>query len=163
LPSADVVRLAVFDIDGVLADVTHRLHHLGRRPKDWEAFFEAATDDPLLAEGAQLLRGLAADHEILYLTGRPERSRDLTARWLLTHDLPAGVLLMRPDRDHRPARLFKGESVRSLAATREIGIVVDDDPQVVELLSAAGVPTRLAEWLPYAEPLAAAQQEQGRT
>jgi len=29
-------------IDGVLADVHHRLHHIARRPKDWPAFFAAA-------------------------------------------------------------------------------------------------------------------------
>lgn len=31
--------LAVFDIDGVLADVRHRLPHVQGRPKDWDAFF----------------------------------------------------------------------------------------------------------------------------
>ena len=44
--------LAVFDIDGVLADVRHRLHHLQARPQRWEAFFLAADRDPLLEEGA---------------------------------------------------------------------------------------------------------------
>jgi hypothetical protein len=34
--------LAVFDLDGVLADVRHRLHFLDRRPKDWDGFFAAA-------------------------------------------------------------------------------------------------------------------------
>ena len=42
---------AVFDIDGVLADVRHRLHHVTARPKDWDAFFGAAPDDPPLREG----------------------------------------------------------------------------------------------------------------
>ena len=40
--------IAVFDIDGVLADVRHRLHHLQCRPQRWEAFFTAADRDPLL-------------------------------------------------------------------------------------------------------------------
>ena len=34
--------LAIVDIDGVVADVRHRLHHLDRRPKNWSAFFAAA-------------------------------------------------------------------------------------------------------------------------
>ncbi len=155
--------LAVFDIDGVLANVTHRLHHLGTEPKDWEAFFAAAAQDPLLPEGAELIGTLAADHEILYLTGRPERTRALTARWLRQHQLPDAELWMRPDGDHRPARLFKRESIRRLLASRNVDIVIDDDPQVIALLAAEGVPTRLAAWLPYAEPLAAAQEKHGRT
>ncbi len=48
--------LAVFDVDGVLADVRHRLRHVERRPKDWDAFFSAAVDDPPLAQGVALAR-----------------------------------------------------------------------------------------------------------
>ncbi|MBA3955457.1 MAG: hypothetical protein H0X58_02180 [Acidimicrobiia bacterium] len=43
--------LAVVDIDGVLADVGHRLHFLDRRPKDWKGFFAAARTDPPHPEG----------------------------------------------------------------------------------------------------------------
>jgi hypothetical protein len=43
--------LAVFDIDGVLADVRHRLHLVEGRPKDWDGFFAAAADDPPLTRG----------------------------------------------------------------------------------------------------------------
>ena len=34
--------LAVFDLDGTLADVRHRLHHIEGRRRDWDAFFSAA-------------------------------------------------------------------------------------------------------------------------
>jgi phosphoglycolate phosphatase-like HAD superfamily hydrolase len=162
-PAAPARSLAVLDIDGVLADVRHRLHHLATRPKDWTGFFTAAADDPLLPGGAQLAHQLAAEHEVLYLTGRPERIRELTGRWLADQQLPPGRLLMRPDGDHRPARLFKRERLRTLANERTIASVVDDDPQVVELLRAAGIPVRLADELPYAEPLARAQERDGRT
>ena len=40
--------IAVLDIDGVLADVRHRLHHLERQPTSWSGFFAAAVSDPLL-------------------------------------------------------------------------------------------------------------------
>lgn len=155
--------LAVFDLDGVLADVRHRLHLLGGRPKQWDKFFAAAADDPVLSAGADLAHELAANHEIVFLTGRPERSRALTQRWLSEHRLPAGRLLMRPDRDHRPARLFKAEALEGLAETRRISVVVDDDPEVIDLLTERGHPVRLADWLPYTEPLAQAQEADGRT
>ncbi len=44
--TAALPSVAVFDIDGVLADVRHRLHHVAARPKDWDAFFGAAPQDP---------------------------------------------------------------------------------------------------------------------
>ena len=40
--AADERPLAVFDIDGVLADVRHRLHFLQCRPQRWERFFSSA-------------------------------------------------------------------------------------------------------------------------
>ena len=41
----DLPMVAVVDIDGVVADVRHRLHHVADRPKDWRSFFAAAADD----------------------------------------------------------------------------------------------------------------------
>jgi hypothetical protein len=70
---------------------------------------------------------------------------------------------MRPDRDFRPARLTKRDEGRTLRRTREVGIVVDDDPEVIAMLAADGVPTRLADWLPHAPTLRAAQESDGRT
>lgn len=155
--------LAVLDIDGVLADVRHRLHHIGRPPKDWERFFTAAADDPPLADGAELARELSHRYEVLYLTGRPQRTRGLTERWLSEHDLPAGTLLMRPDADHRPARMFKRECLRALRETRDVVVVVDDDPEVIRHLREDGFATRLADWLPYADPLRQGQEQDGHT
>jgi phosphoglycolate phosphatase-like HAD superfamily hydrolase len=155
--------LAVLDIDGVLADVRHRLHHIGTHPKDWEAFFTQAAHDPVLHDGLELARELAVSYEVLYLTGRPERSRAITQAWLATHHLPAGILLMRPDSDHRPARMFKRESMRLLTGDRTVAVVVDDDPEVIEVLRRDGVTTRLADWLPYSDPMRAGQEKDGHT
>ncbi|OLT09583.1 hypothetical protein BJF78_30455 [Pseudonocardia sp. CNS-139] len=155
--------LAVFDIDGVLADVRHRLHHLEARPKRWEKFFYAADRDPVLDEGVERLRAALADHDVVYVTGRPERTRALTERWLARHDLPTGPLVMRPDHDSRPARYVKREVLRRLAGVRPIASVLDDDPAVVDLLTADGWPVELATWLPHSSTLRSAQQHHGRT
>lgn len=155
--------VAVFDIDGVLADVTHRLHYLQGRPQRWERFFTSADRDPLLAEGAARLRAALAEHDVVYLTGRPERTRALTTRWLRRHGLPTGPLIMREDHDYRPARWMKAEALRELAESRDVVSVLDDDPAVVEHLSADGWPVELATWLPHSSTLRRAQDRQGRT
>ncbi len=153
--------LAVFDIDGVLSDVSHRLHHL--REWRWDEFFAAADRDPLLDEGAARLRAALVDHDVVYLTGRPERNRRLTERWLARHGLPTGPLHMRDDDDHRPARVVKRQVIRRLARTRTVAAVLDDDPAVVELLAADGWPVELATWLPHSSTLQDAQERKGRT
>lgn len=153
----------MIDIDGVVADIRHRLHLIQDRPKQWDAFFAAAADDPPLADGVALVRELAADHDVLWLTGRPERNRALTESWLAGLGLPDRPLLMRPDRDFRPAKLTKREELRRLRRDREVAVVVDDDPDVVAMLTADGFPVRLAEWLPHSSTLHKAQEREGRT
>jgi phosphoglycolate phosphatase-like HAD superfamily hydrolase len=162
-PLPDSRPISVFDIDGVLADVRHRLHHLEARPQRWERFFQAADRDPLLPEGAERLRAALVDHDVVYLTGRPERTRRLTERWLRRHDLPTGPLLMREDDDYRPARRMKREVLRGLARTRTVSAVLDDDPAVVATLEADGWPVELATWLPHSSTLQSAQERSGRT
>ena len=48
-PEDALPTIAVFDVDGVLADVRHRLHFVERRPKDWPGFFGAMADDAIAA------------------------------------------------------------------------------------------------------------------
>lgn len=159
--------LAIVDIDGVVADVRHRLHHVQGRPKDWDAFFAAIPDDPPLADGLALVRELAAAYDVVYVTGRPEQTRADTMRWLERHGLPDGRLVMRRPRDRRPARLTKPELVRALAEGREVAVVVDDDAEVCAAMRSAGWPVQLADWMPE-DPashatLRTAQEGQGRT
>jgi hypothetical protein len=155
------VVIAVFDIDGVVADVRHRLHHL-QGWGDWSAFFDDAAADPLLAEGARLAADLAQDHEIVWLTGRPEWLRTVTEDWLAQHDLPGRELHMRPNRDYRPARAFKLDVLTGLRK-RGIAALVDDDIEVVEAALVAGFPAALADWVPRDGLLHDAQERTGRT
>jgi phosphoglycolate phosphatase-like HAD superfamily hydrolase len=153
--------LAVFDIDGVVADVRHRLHHL-QRGRSWSRFFAAADADTLLPEGAALVADLAARHEIAWLTGRPEWLRGVTADWLARHDLPAGELHLRPPGDYRPAPRYKLGVLHELAP-RGIAALIDDDDEVVQAALAAGYPAVLADWVPRAPVLRRAQDADGRT
>lgn len=155
--------LAVVDIDGVLADVRHRLRHVRARPKDWAAFFEDAPRDPVLAEGVETVSRLAEVFDVVYLSGRPEHCRQDTVDWLERHRLPAGELLLRPYGDRRPARLLKVEVLDRLAADRRVAVLVDDDPQVLEAARAAGYDVLPADWMPQDETLHKAQEVEGET
>lgn len=137
----------MFDIDGVLADVGHRLHHVSVKPKNWRAFFAAAGADDLLPAGEALLRSMLDSHEIRYLTGRPEHLRRVTLDWLGRYELPTEHLSMRPDRDFRPSRIYKRERLEQwLGDGTRIDLVVDDDPKVVAMVTELGLPILRADW-----------------
>jgi hypothetical protein len=138
--------IAIVDLDGVVADVRHRLHFLQGKPKDWDRFFAAAPADPAHPEGLAVVARLTDDHEIVFVTGRPDRLRRDTVEWLGTYGLGEHRLFMRPDGDRRPAAQVKRELVTGLARDREIGIVVDDDELVLDALRDAGYPTFAADW-----------------
>ncbi|MFF3611921.1 HAD family acid phosphatase [Streptomyces sp. NPDC002580] len=155
--------LAVFDLDGTLADSAHRQRFLERSPRDWDAFFAAAPEDPPLAEGVALALDSARECEVVYLTGRPERCRRATVEWLAAQGLPEGRMWMRRDDDRRPARRTKLEILRRLARDREIRALVDDDELVCGDAERAGFTVVRARWAAASAALKDAQGREGRT
>jgi hypothetical protein len=147
------VDVAVFDVDGVLADVSHRRHFLQGRRR-WPQFFAAAGDDTPLPTGIALVRAAAERGlEPVYLSGRPEHLRAVTTDWLRTHDVPEGRLLLRPDRDRSPATDLKLRLLRQLSTIDRVVFFVDDDTEVVDAVRAADPPLVhgecvLADWQP---------------
>ena len=149
-PTSDEQRptVVVFDIDGVLADVRHRLRFVERKPKDWDSFFGAMDGDGPLDAGIALAQDHAAEgHRIVYLTGRNEDYRSLTRDWLARHGLPDGRLVMRRSDDRRPARVFKPAALRRIARDVRVVSVVDDDAAVVAVLARDGWPVVHATWM----------------
>ena len=70
----------IFDIDGTLASADHRLHLINAHgAKDWETFLspEMVDQDTPILETWLLMRLLMeAGHDIIFITGRAEKTRD---------------------------------------------------------------------------------------
>lgn len=147
MPGEAKPAVVVFDIDGTVADCRHRQHYVMTDTPDWEAFFASSGLDGPLPQGVAVALEYAADGNLIWLTGRPERYRHITSAWLQAQGLPAARLHMRRDDDMRPAPLFKTERLSQLAAEHEILLVVDDDDLVVDALRKAGWPVRHAQWM----------------
>jgi hypothetical protein len=157
---------AVLDIDATLSDTRHRLHFIEKRPKDWDSFFAAGKHDAPLEEGRTVAVSLARGHEVVYLTGRPERTRRDTEQWLKKHGFPDGRLLMRNNADRRPSATMKLEKLRRLAAERKVAILIDDDVAVVRGAEQAGFAVLHADWAldeDVQPTLFEAQEAEGRT
>ncbi|WP_449351950.1 phosphatase domain-containing protein [Streptomyces shaanxiensis] len=163
MTDSDKRPIAVFDLDNTLADTGHRQRFLERRPRDWDAFFAAAPEDPPLPEGIALVLASAEECEIVYLTGRPERCRRDTLAWLAAQGLPEGRVHMRRNDDRRPARRTKLEILKRLGRTREIRVLVDDDELVCADAEQAGFAVVRARWTAPSTELKVAQEREGRT
>jgi phosphoglycolate phosphatase-like HAD superfamily hydrolase len=131
----------IFDIDGVLSDAASRQHYLEGGRRDWDAFFEACGDDPLIDEVARLLNLLDPSLGIILLTGRPLRVQPQTLAWLERYGLRWDLLIMRDFGDYSAARYFKR---RSVAELRQYGfdlkLAFEDDRRNLEMFRAEGVP-----------------------
>ncbi|WBQ02279.1 phosphatase domain-containing protein [Kribbella sp. CA-293567] len=158
---------AVLDIDATLSDTSRRIKFLDRKPKDWDSFFDHAKEDAVLDEGLAVATTLDADHAIVYLTGRPERLRRDTVKWLKDNGFPDGVkLLMRGNNDRRPSATMKLARLRTLAQERPVAVLVDDDVKVCAAAEKAGFAVMRADWGLDAETqptLFEAQETEGRT
>ena len=83
----------VFDLDGTLANIEHRLHHLQGEKKDWDGFHKACYEDNIEPEVVDIF-GMLIDSHTLYTgytlpknqieiwSGRSSISFEDTVAWL---------------------------------------------------------------------------------
>jgi hypothetical protein len=131
----------VFDIDGVLSDAAGRQHFLEWGRRDWDAFFDACGEDPLVEEVARLLELLDPGLRIVLLTGRPLRVRPQTLAWLAHNDLRWDLLVMRNRGDYSQVTGFKRAAVSELREDRlDLRLAFEDDPRNRNMFRDEGIP-----------------------
>lgn len=132
----------LFDIDGTLADCSHRLHHIQKQPKDWRSFFAGCLDDAPIAHIVQLAITLwNADQHIVYVSGRSSECMAQTQAWLATNKLPGSALYMRKEGDHRDDDIVKAELLDQILADGWQPIMAfDDRARVVKMWRSRGIP-----------------------
>lgn len=138
-------RVALIDVDGVIADGEHRQHFLRRERRDWQGFFRAATDDPPLLPGVTLLDLIDAQTLVVLLTARPESIHDETVAWLAEYEIRWDLLIMRGRRDHGPSPEMKRLAVEELRyAGFEPVFAIDDDQRNITMYQEEGIPALYA-------------------
>lgn len=105
----------IFDIDGTIADCSHRLHFI-IKPKDvvlrpyevwsgdYDSFYSACSEDTPIDNVIRVLKAIKdSGVQVLYVTGRPEKCREKTLAWLNKYvgQTDGDCLYMRTDGDHR--------------------------------------------------------------
>jgi hypothetical protein len=131
----------VFDIDGVLSDAAGRQHFIEWDRNDWNAFFDACGEDPLVEDVAHLLGLLEPSLRIVLLTGRPIRVMPQTLAWLEHYQLRWDLLVMRNRGDYAQVTFFKRRAVAELRNYGfELQLAFEDDPRNRDMFRAEGVP-----------------------
>jgi phosphoglycolate phosphatase-like HAD superfamily hydrolase len=131
----------VFDLDGVLSDAASRQHFLEGPQADWDAFFEACGDDPLIEEIARLLGLLEPSLAVVLLTARPARVRPQTLAWFHRYSLRWDLLVMRDYGDYGASRDFKRTSIRQLRkAGFDLQLAFEDDQRNAAMFRDEGIP-----------------------
>lgn len=139
------MKVYLFDIDGTVADLSHRLRHTQDGKKDWPQFFAECDGDapiPHMVELAKILR--TSDNHVLFVSGRSDQVRKETLSWLRYHvgaNLGPLDLYMRREGDHRPDNLVKAELLDQIVADGYEPIMAfDDRDQVVKMWRERGIP-----------------------
>lgn len=132
-------KLALLDIDGLLADDRHRQHFAVA--KEWDDYFAetAMAADTVWLEGRTLAEKLVAEGAwVGYLTGRREDTRPVTYRWLYDHSFPlwCAELMMKGYNDKRPTPIVKATKILELKEHWDSVVLYDDDPEVCRIVNA---------------------------
>lgn len=143
----------IFDIDGTLADCSHRIHFIepaesfGRKnieieeKPDWENFYRACVDDKPIQGVIETLKLLAfTGIKILLVTGRPKNYLNETLAWLLKQNIKFDGIYMREDGDHRPDYIIKHELYMNyISKNYVIQGVFEDRKQCVNMWRGLGL------------------------
>lgn len=137
----------IFDLDGTLANIDHRLHYIRQEPPDWNAFFEACDRDTVIEPVKRLFHELGRER-IAIVSGRSSSVRQKTQKWLRDNDLIPDLLLMRAEGDYRPDYVVKSEFLdQILASGYHPWLVIDDRPSVVKMWRERGLTClQCADW-----------------
>ena len=136
--------LVVFDLDGTLANIEHRLDYVRSKPKNWRAFDAGIPNDEVNQSVAMMFWALQEQeiHDIVLASGRNERSRQATEQWL-TQNVLGGYqkLYMRKADDFRSDDIVKQEILDEIIADygRKPDMVFDDRPRVVRMWRDNGI------------------------
>lgn len=132
----------VFDLDGTLADIRHRVHHVrGTGKPDWDAFFAACEDDvPNWPVVNALHAHCIAGDRVEIWSARSDVVRDQTERWLNNIGIsPALLTHMRAAGDNTPDVVLKRHWLYRIHPEEWPSVVYDDRQRVVDMWRERGI------------------------
>jgi len=133
--------IIVFDIDGTLANINHRLGYVRTKPKNWKAFDAGIPNDLVNTPVQRVFQTLSTGNTIILASGRSDRTRKDTVNWLERNDLGNfDQLYMRKNGDFRSDDVIKKEILDQIIIDwGKPDMVFDDRPKVVNMWRENGI------------------------
>jgi predicted kinase len=137
--------IVICDIDGTIADITHRLHFVKKpegEKKDWHGFFEAMDQDSVRQDVQKMLVDYYNKGQtIIFMSGRPDTYKERTLAWLEKNHLTfAFTLIMRRADDKRDDTEVKKQMLDTYFPDKsKIHTVIDDRPSVIRMWKENGL------------------------
>ena len=128
------MKVIICDIDGTIANNDHRQKQLTTY-KDWDNFFSKMEYDLPYDQTIKIIE----DHyqkgiKICFLTGRPERYREVTEEWLRKYvKVKSFKVYMRPNNDQRNKLETKEELFKENFNKEDILFCLENDEDLIDL------------------------------
>ena len=139
--------VAIIDIDGTIADCTHRLYLIGKSPEqylyekenyskhpDWDRFYELTQYDAPMEKNIRIIKKFLRRHSAkpVFVTGRNEITESDTRKFIERHTEEYG-LYMREKEDRRKAFEIKRDHLKVLLKRYSVVAAFDDDKHCLEM------------------------------
>lgn len=134
-------NIVIFDLDGTLALIEHRLHFLEGKKKNWHKFFAACESDAPHHPIIEVMKGLRLlGHQVWIVSGRSDAVKTQTLEWFVKHGIQYDQLIMRRDGDFTADDVLKRSWLQSGAIPKErVLMVFDDRDKVVAMWRKEGL------------------------
>ena len=141
----------IFDVDGTLAFINHRVHILDQKdnPNRWRKFYSLCYRDEPNKPVIQIMNNLLLlGAQVLLFSGRSEEVRSKTVTWLAEHTglttselQEPGFLTMRQEMDYTPDDVLKESWLDNMIEydRHRIAAVFDDRDRVVSMWRRRGI------------------------
>ena len=129
----------IVDLDGTIANPSHRQYFLDREEPDWDAFFLASQYDDPFEDVIQIVNALHDSFiHVRIWTGRGDVSEKLTKAWLAINGVYYTELRMRKRGDVTPDDLLKSRWIKEYKLDPVTTIVFEDRQKVVDMWISCG-------------------------
>ena len=128
-------RVAIIDIDGTIADCSHRLKHIEGEEKDWDTFYRLAHYDSPIEDHITFIKRYLKKNDLapVIVTGRNFKIHNDTWNFAMDAGFDFNALRMRNEQDRRPASEVKRDHLHELLDEYAVEAVFEDDDVCIEM------------------------------
>lgn len=133
--------IIIFDLDGTLADITHRTHLITNGNNRWDEFYKQCIYDAPNMPIVEIYKTLqkSGKYTMAILSGRSEVVKKETKRWLKENFIKYNILKMRPKGDYTPDEILKLKWLFKIRDKEMIACVFEDRDKVVNMWREQGI------------------------